>query len=56
MYSKAKVHRLWRVLCRAWQRHRSRRELLRLSDCMLKDIGISRADAQWEASKPFWRE
>lgn len=36
------------------QRHRSRRLLFELSDEQLKDIGISRADAEGEASRPFW--
>ncbi|TDJ65153.1 MAG: DUF1127 domain-containing protein [Proteobacteria bacterium] len=34
---------------------RQRRDLLTLDDCILKDIGISRADAELEANKPFWR-
>ena len=33
---------------------RERYALMRLSDEMLKDIGISRADAEGEASRPFW--
>jgi uncharacterized protein YjiS (DUF1127 family) len=33
----------------------SRRELASLSDCALRDIGITRVDAINEASKPFWR-
>jgi uncharacterized protein YjiS (DUF1127 family) len=37
------------------QRARQRRQLLELSDQMLRDIGISRADAIGEADKPFWR-
>jgi uncharacterized protein YjiS (DUF1127 family) len=32
-----------------------RRMLMALDDRMLKDIGISRADAWREASRPFWR-
>jgi len=40
----------------AWQeRANSRRELLRLDSRALNDIGISRADAEHEADKPFWR-
>jgi len=35
-------------------RARERRELLRLSDLELHDIGISRADARREGDKPFW--
>jgi uncharacterized protein YjiS (DUF1127 family) len=34
---------------------RQRRALLALSDDMLKDIGISRSQADVEGSKPFWR-
>ena len=37
-------------------RLKQRRQLARLSDVMLKDIGISRSDADAEASKPFWKE
>lgn len=33
---------------------RERYALMSLSDAMLKDIGISRADAEGEASRPFW--
>ena len=35
---------------------RQRRALLALSDEMLKDIGISRSQADFEGSKPFWRD
>ncbi|PVZ15336.1 MULTISPECIES: DUF1127 domain-containing protein [unclassified Pseudomonas] len=35
-------------------RWRSRRQLLELSDGELKDLGLTRADALGEASKPFW--
>jgi uncharacterized protein YjiS (DUF1127 family) len=37
------------------QLSRSRRELMGLSDTILRDIGISRCDAVSEASKPFWQ-
>jgi uncharacterized protein YjiS (DUF1127 family) len=36
-------------------RARERRALMELSDHMLRDIGISRAEAHGEAAKPFWR-
>jgi uncharacterized protein YjiS (DUF1127 family) len=40
----------------AWHdRARQRRTLMELSDHMLRDIGLSRADALGEAAKPFWR-
>jgi uncharacterized protein YjiS (DUF1127 family) len=35
---------------------RQRRALRALSDHMLKDIGISRAEAEREASRPFWSD
>lgn len=38
-----------------WQRRsRSRHELETLSDATLRDIGITRCDAQREIRKPFW--
>lgn len=43
-----------RVLGSWRKRVRQRRELLELSDAMLKDIGISRFDAWRGACKPFW--
>jgi uncharacterized protein YjiS (DUF1127 family) len=40
-----------------WQElARERRALMRLDDHMLKDIGITRADAQRESERPFWDE
>ena len=40
----------------AWQeRDRQRRHLAALDDRLLRDIGISRADAAREAAIPFWR-
>jgi uncharacterized protein YjiS (DUF1127 family) len=44
------------LLVEGWvERRRERRALLELDDALLKDIGLSRADALREASKPFWR-
>ena len=37
------------------QRARQRRQLQSLSDHMLRDIGLTRADVFAESSKPFWR-
>ena len=37
------------------QRVRQRRQLACLSDRMLRDIGLTRADVFAESSKPFWR-
>ena len=40
----------------AWHdRARERRALMEMSDPMLRDVGISRADAYREAARPFWR-
>jgi uncharacterized protein YjiS (DUF1127 family) len=45
----------WVEVIEAWRsRARSRRALLEMSDAMLKDIGLGRADAWREGSKPFW--
>ena len=49
------VRGLLATLERWAERHRQRRALLELSDSMLKDIGISYADAWQEGRKPFWR-
>lgn len=38
------------------QRRRTRRQLLTLDQYALKDIGISRSEALFEANKPFWKE
>ena len=43
------------MLCDWTERYRQRRALLSLSDSMLSDIGISRADALREGEKPFWK-
>jgi uncharacterized protein YjiS (DUF1127 family) len=36
----------------AWRHHRDRTELAQLPDRILKDIGLTRADAWREASRP----
>jgi uncharacterized protein YjiS (DUF1127 family) len=46
------------AVSRIWiARGRQRKALQRLADDshLLKDIGVSRADARKEAAKPFWR-
>ncbi len=38
-----------------WQDRANQRNRLRtMSDAMLKDLGLSRADVDREVSKPFW--
>ena len=51
--------RPWRRLLkslRLWQeRARGRQQLREFDDHMLRDIGITRLQAEAEATKPFWR-
>ena len=49
------LRRLRRGLVAGLERARQRRALQRLSDQMLKDIGLTRRDAEFETGKPFWR-
>ena len=37
------------------ERARQRHQLRSLSDHMLRDIGLGRADIEAEAAKPFWQ-
>lgn len=42
---------------RQWRRRaHERRELAGLSEAMLHDIGVSRAEAVYLANRPFWKE
>ncbi|MCW3476651.1 DUF1127 domain-containing protein [Limobrevibacterium gyesilva] len=47
--------RLLALIRAAWRRRRSRIDLSRLDARMLKDIGLTYADVDQEANKPFWR-
>lgn len=38
------------------ERRRQRNALMSLDDHLLKDIGVSRLDAEMEGVKPFWRD
>ena len=41
---------------REWRRRKnSRAELARLDERMLRDIGLTQFDAEYEINKPFWR-
>ncbi len=46
---------LFTTLARWAERRNQRRALLALDDKLLKDIGLSPADAWREGYKPFWR-
>ena len=61
--SQASLHRLSgflsgvRAALREWRRRRNGRlELARLDERMLRDIGLTRFDAEYEINKPFWRK
>jgi uncharacterized protein YjiS (DUF1127 family) len=46
-----------RATLREWRRRsRERAQLAELDDRVLKDIGLTRADAEFLSNKPFWRE
>jgi uncharacterized protein YjiS (DUF1127 family) len=45
----------WRTVACWHERARQRRALAALSDELLRDIGVTRFDAEHEANKPFWR-
>ena len=53
------AHVLWTRIAEVvltWlERARQRRHLAQFSDHMLKDIGLSRSEAEREIAKPFWR-
>jgi uncharacterized protein YjiS (DUF1127 family) len=49
------AHRLVDWLLGALERQRERRMLLALDERMLRDVGITRADALREGGKPFWQ-
>lgn len=58
------IHLEWHSIVRrirstiqSWsERSNQRKVLLALDDRLLNDIGISRADAEQEGAKPFWRD
>ncbi len=43
------------MLSAAWRVVSTRRDLAEMDDRMLKDLGISRAQAQFEVSRPVWK-
>ena len=50
-------NRGWIALVKIWwRRMQDRRMLATMSEQSLRDIGITRYDAFYEASKPFWRD
>jgi uncharacterized protein YjiS (DUF1127 family) len=47
--------RLWQGVGHAMQTWATRQSLCQLDDRMLKDLGISRAQAEFEASRSSWQ-
>ena len=48
--------RVWATL-REWRRRaHDRAQLAKLDHRMLRDIGLTEADAEYLSGKPFWRE
>ena len=46
-----------RGILREWrERSRGRQEIATLDDRSLRDIGLTRSEAEFVANKPFWRE
>jgi len=45
----------WTTIRKAWGRYRTRQRIAYLDSHLLQDIGVSFADAEAEANKPFWR-
>jgi uncharacterized protein YjiS (DUF1127 family) len=44
----------WTTVRSAWRRYRSRQRIAQLDPHLLKDIGVTYAEAEAEANKPFW--
>ena len=42
-------------LVRVWRHRRESAQLLSMTDRELRDIGVTRYEAEMEARKPFWR-
>jgi uncharacterized protein YjiS (DUF1127 family) len=51
----SKLQRLAAWASEAVRRRRSRRAISGLDERMLRDIGVSFAEAETEANKPWWR-
>ncbi|MEO9189072.1 MAG: DUF1127 domain-containing protein [Acetobacteraceae bacterium] len=45
----------WARFGLAWRRYRSRLAIARLDGHLLRDIGVTYAEAEHEANKPFWQ-
>lgn len=52
----ARLQKLWRHIVYLYERRCQRQALLELDERMLKDIGVSAADAWREGQLPFWKD
>jgi uncharacterized protein YjiS (DUF1127 family) len=50
------LHRLRAAYKLGRERYRQRRQLMEMDDRQLKDIGITRDQAEQEARKPIWKD
>lgn len=48
------LYQVFERLVHAWGRQRQRQALAQLDERLLRDIGVSRAQARAESEKPFW--
>ncbi len=49
------LSRLRALMQEWWWRARSRREIAKLDERTLRDLGVSPSQMEFEARKPFWR-
>ena len=54
MISTPLMKKVWAKVVHWRELSRQRSQLSKMSDALLKDAGISRADAECEAERPFW--
>ena len=54
-YRAARRQELRAMIVQWWQRVCSRYELMSLGEADLRDVGLSRGEAEFESSKPFWQ-
>lgn len=56
IFSYVWIGRLGHLLAVWWRRAEGRRRLALMSDRDLRDLGCAPAQAEFELSKPFWRD